>query len=71
MFVSQATKDAQPLSRDEVCETILGKRTSYLKGLGWGSKPKSHKTTSASSSLTSCSESMAKLQLRFELDGAK
>ncbi|KAA0051953.1 CACTA en-spm transposon protein [Cucumis melo var. makuwa] len=37
MFVSQATEDAhgsQPLSEDEICDQVLGKRPGYLKGLG-------------------------------------
>ncbi|KAA0057655.1 CACTA en-spm transposon protein [Cucumis melo var. makuwa] len=68
-FISQAATDAhnqmlelqaqptsngsQPVSGDEICETILDRRSGYSKGLGLGSKPKSKK--SATSSLTSCS----------------
>ncbi|KAA0025990.1 CACTA en-spm transposon protein [Cucumis melo var. makuwa] len=34
---SQPTPDGfQPLYRDEICETMLGRRSGYLKGLGWG-----------------------------------
>ncbi|KAA0043347.1 cytochrome P450 CYP82D47-like [Cucumis melo var. makuwa] len=54
---SQPTpKGSQLLSGDEIYKTILGRRSSYSKGLGWGPKPKSRKS-SASSSLTSCSQS--------------
>ncbi|TYK23259.1 CACTA en-spm transposon protein [Cucumis melo var. makuwa] len=51
LFVSQATADAhnkmlklqfqptsegsQPLSRDEICETVLGRQSGYSKCLGW------------------------------------
>ncbi|TYK09797.1 zinc finger protein ZPR1-like protein [Cucumis melo var. makuwa] len=42
---SQPTPNgSQPLSEDEICETVLGKRPSYSKGLGWGPKHKSRKT---------------------------
>ncbi|KAA0049850.1 uncharacterized protein E6C27_scaffold1591G00530 [Cucumis melo var. makuwa] len=34
-------KSLQPLSGDEICETMLGRQPSYSKGLGWGPKPKS------------------------------
>ena len=48
---SQPTlEDFQPLSGDEICETILSRRLGYSKGLGWGSKPKSRKTSATSSS---------------------
>ncbi|TYJ96927.1 CACTA en-spm transposon protein [Cucumis melo var. makuwa] len=63
-------KSSQPLSRDEICETVLGRRSSYSKGLSWGPKPKVCKTTSASSATTS-TQSMIELQLRVELDKAK
>uniref|UniRef100_A0A9I9E336 CACTA en-spm transposon protein n=1 Tax=Cucumis melo TaxID=3656 RepID=A0A9I9E336_CUCME len=65
-FVSQTTEDAhhqmlelqskptlegsQPLSEDEICDQVLGRRPGYSKGLGWGPKPKARRTTSASSS---------------------
>ncbi|KAA0049891.1 CACTA en-spm transposon protein [Cucumis melo var. makuwa] len=55
-FVSQAAEDAhnqimelqsqptlegsEPLSRDEICEIVLGRRSSYSKGLCWGPKLK-------------------------------
>ncbi|KAA0045352.1 CACTA en-spm transposon protein [Cucumis melo var. makuwa] len=63
-------KGSQQLSRDEICETVLGRRSSYSKGLSWGPKPKVCKTTSASSATTS-TQSMIELQLRVELDKAK
>ncbi|KAA0037461.1 CACTA en-spm transposon protein [Cucumis melo var. makuwa] len=72
-FVSQATEDAhnqmlelqsqptpegsQPLSEDEICDQVLGRRPGYSKGLGWGPKLKARRTASASSSSTSCSQS--------------
>ncbi|KAA0040670.1 CACTA en-spm transposon protein [Cucumis melo var. makuwa] len=52
-LVLQTTEDAhsqptvegfQPLSRDEICEKVLGRRPSYLKGLSWGLKPKCRKS---------------------------
>uniref|UniRef100_A0A9I9E2N7 CACTA en-spm transposon protein n=1 Tax=Cucumis melo TaxID=3656 RepID=A0A9I9E2N7_CUCME len=65
-FVSQAAEDAhnqmlelqsqpipegsQPLSEDEICDQVLGRRPGYSKGLGWGPKPKARRTASASSS---------------------
>ncbi|KAA0046157.1 CACTA en-spm transposon protein [Cucumis melo var. makuwa] len=71
MFVSQAAEDvhhqmlelqspptregSQPLSGDEICKTVLGRRSGYSKGLGSRPKSKAHKMTSASSSTTSCS----------------
>ncbi|KAA0040565.1 CACTA en-spm transposon protein [Cucumis melo var. makuwa] len=72
-FMSQAAEDAhgtQPLSGDEICETVLGRRPGYSKDLGWGSKPKARKTTSVSSSTTSCSQSTVELQLQAKLDQA-
>ncbi|TYK28737.1 zinc finger protein ZPR1-like protein [Cucumis melo var. makuwa] len=52
---SQPTPEGnQPLSGDEICDTVLGRRPGYSKGLSWGPKPKARKTTSASSSTTSC-----------------
>ncbi|KAA0046471.1 CACTA en-spm transposon protein [Cucumis melo var. makuwa] len=54
--VSSYPKDSQPLSGDDICETILGRRLDYSKGLGWGSKPKSSKTASTSSSSTTFSQ---------------
>ncbi|KAA0062293.1 CACTA en-spm transposon protein [Cucumis melo var. makuwa] len=85
-FVSQAAKDAhcqmlelqsqptlegnQPLSGDEICEIVLGRRSGYSKGLGWGPKPKARKTTKASSSMTSCRQSTVELQLQAKLDQA-
>ncbi|TYK09606.1 cytochrome P450 CYP82D47-like [Cucumis melo var. makuwa] len=50
---SQSTSEgSQPLSRDKICEIVLGRRLHYSKGFGWGSKPKFHKTTNARSSST-------------------
>ncbi|TYK14211.1 CACTA en-spm transposon protein [Cucumis melo var. makuwa] len=55
-FVSQAAEDAhnqmlelqsqptlegsQPLSENEICDQVLGRRLGYSKGLGWGPKPR-------------------------------
>ncbi|KAA0040290.1 zinc finger protein ZPR1-like protein [Cucumis melo var. makuwa] len=45
---SQLTLEgSQSLSRNEICDQVLGRRPSYLKGLGWGPKLKARKTTSA------------------------
>ncbi|TYK03149.1 CACTA en-spm transposon protein [Cucumis melo var. makuwa] len=50
---SQPTPDgSQPLSGDEICETVLNRRSSYSKGIGWEPKLKSRKTANASSSST-------------------
>ncbi|KAA0047186.1 CACTA en-spm transposon protein [Cucumis melo var. makuwa] len=44
---SQPTpKGSQPLSGDEICEMVLGRRPGYSKGLSWGLKLKARKTTS-------------------------
>ncbi|KAA0045466.1 cytochrome P450 CYP82D47-like [Cucumis melo var. makuwa] len=60
-FISQAADNAhsqptpegsQPLSGHKICETVLGRRLCYSKGLGWGPNPKSHKTNASSSSTT-------------------
>ncbi|KAA0037900.1 CACTA en-spm transposon protein [Cucumis melo var. makuwa] len=86
-FVSQATEDAhnkmlelqsqptpegsQPLSEDEICDQVLGRRPGYSKGLGWGPKPKARRTASASSSSTSCSQSTEKeIELQAKLQEA-
>ncbi|KAA0042261.1 CACTA en-spm transposon protein [Cucumis melo var. makuwa] len=80
-FVSQAADDAhfqptpegsQPLSRDEICDQVLGRRSSYSKGFGWGSKPKARKTTGASNSTTSCSQSVTErdIQIQAKFDQA-
>uniref|UniRef100_A0A9I9E6Q9 CACTA en-spm transposon protein n=1 Tax=Cucumis melo TaxID=3656 RepID=A0A9I9E6Q9_CUCME len=86
-FVSQAAEDAhnqmlelqsqhtlegsQPLSEDEICDQVLGRRPGYSKGLGWGSKPKARRTASASSSSTSCSQSTEKeIELQAKLHEA-
>ncbi|KAA0035014.1 CACTA en-spm transposon protein [Cucumis melo var. makuwa] len=35
-FQSQPTlKGSQPLSKDEICNQVLGRRLGYSKGLGW------------------------------------
>ncbi|KAA0063318.1 CACTA en-spm transposon protein [Cucumis melo var. makuwa] len=68
-FVSQAAEDVhnqilklesqptsegtQPLFGKEIFETVLGRRPSYLKGFGWGPKPKARRMGSASSTTTS------------------
>ncbi|TYK01082.1 zinc finger protein ZPR1-like protein [Cucumis melo var. makuwa] len=55
---SQPTLEgSQSLSRDEICNQVLGRPPGYSKGLGWGPKQKARKMTSASSSTTSCSQS--------------
>ncbi|KAA0058417.1 gamma-aminobutyrate transaminase POP2 [Cucumis melo var. makuwa] len=60
---SQPTlKGSQPLSGDEICEDVLGRRLSYSKGLGWALKSKSRKMASASSATTSM-QSMVELEL--------
>ncbi|KAL0546937.1 hypothetical protein IC582_016856 [Cucumis melo] len=86
-FVSQAAEDAhnqmlelqsqptpegsQPLSEDEICDQVLGRRPGYSKGLGWGPKPKARRTASASSSSISCSQSTQKeIELQAKLHEA-
>ncbi|KAA0041316.1 CACTA en-spm transposon protein [Cucumis melo var. makuwa] len=86
-FVSQAAEDAhnqmlelqsqptpegsQPLSEDEICDQVLGRRPGYSKGFGWGPKPKARRTASASSSSTSCSQSTQKeIELQAKLHEA-
>ncbi|TYK13496.1 CACTA en-spm transposon protein [Cucumis melo var. makuwa] len=60
-FVWQAAEDTH----------VLGRRPDCSKGLGWGPKPKAHKTTSASSSLTSCLQfTEREIQLQVKLDEA-
>uniref|UniRef100_A0A9I9EM46 CACTA en-spm transposon protein n=1 Tax=Cucumis melo TaxID=3656 RepID=A0A9I9EM46_CUCME len=61
---------SQPLFGDEICETVLDRRSSYSKGLGWGPKPKSFKTTGVSRSTTSCPQSTIELQLQVKFDQA-
>ncbi|KAA0037143.1 zinc finger protein ZPR1-like protein [Cucumis melo var. makuwa] len=42
---SQPTpKGSQPLSEDEICDQVLGRRPGYSKGLGWGPKLKARRT---------------------------
>ncbi|TYK09466.1 CACTA en-spm transposon protein [Cucumis melo var. makuwa] len=86
-FVSQAAENAhnqmlelqsqptpegsQPLSEDEICDQVLGRRPGYSKGLGWGPKSKARRTTSASSSSTSCLQSTEKeIELQDKLNKA-
>ncbi|TYK11890.1 CACTA en-spm transposon protein [Cucumis melo var. makuwa] len=62
---------SQPLSEDEICDQVLGRRPGYSKGLGWGPKPKARRTASASSSSTSCSQSTQKeIELQAKLHEA-
>uniref|UniRef100_A0A1S3BH46 CACTA en-spm transposon protein n=1 Tax=Cucumis melo TaxID=3656 RepID=A0A1S3BH46_CUCME len=68
---SQPTLEGnQPLSGDEIYETMLDRRSGNSKGLGWGPKPKACKMTSASSSMTSCPQSIIELQLQAKFDQA-
>uniref|UniRef100_A0A9I9ED39 CACTA en-spm transposon protein n=1 Tax=Cucumis melo TaxID=3656 RepID=A0A9I9ED39_CUCME len=69
---SQSTPEgSQPLSEDEICDQVLGRRPDYSKGLGWGPKPKARRTASASSSSTSCSQSTEKeIELQAKLHEA-
>ncbi|KAA0041031.1 CACTA en-spm transposon protein [Cucumis melo var. makuwa] len=77
-FVSHAAEDAhptpegsQPLSEDEICDQVLGRRPGYSKGLGWGPKSKARRTASASSSSTSCLQSTEKeIELQAKLHEA-
>ncbi|KAA0051316.1 uncharacterized protein E6C27_scaffold55G00290 [Cucumis melo var. makuwa] len=70
--VSQPTPEgSRPLSGDEICDQVLGRRPDYSKDLGWGSKSKACKTTSASSFTTSCSSStQKKIELQSKLNEA-
>ncbi|TYK11936.1 potassium transporter 19-like [Cucumis melo var. makuwa] len=62
---------SQPLSRDEICDQVLGRRLGYSKGLGWEPKPKARKITCASSSTTSCSSStQEEIELQSKLNEA-
>ncbi|KAA0060388.1 CACTA en-spm transposon protein [Cucumis melo var. makuwa] len=69
---SQPTLEgSQPLSSDEICDQVLGRRPCYSKCLGWGPKSKVRKMTSASSSSTSCSQSTQKeIELQVKLNAA-
>ncbi|KAA0038349.1 CACTA en-spm transposon protein [Cucumis melo var. makuwa] len=86
-FVSQTVEDAhnqmlelqsqptlegsQPLSEDEICDQVLGRRPGYSKGLSWGHKSKARRTARASSSSTSCSQSTEKeIELQAKLHEA-
>ncbi|TYK27686.1 CACTA en-spm transposon protein [Cucumis melo var. makuwa] len=72
-FVSQVAEDvhgSQPLSKDEICDQVLGRRPGYLKGLGWGPKPKARRTASASSSSISYSQPQKK-RLNYKLNFMK
>ncbi|KAA0055996.1 CACTA en-spm transposon protein [Cucumis melo var. makuwa] len=73
-FVSQVAEDVHPtlegsqqLSKDEICDQVLGRRPDYLKGLGWGPKPKARRTASASSLSTSYSQPQKK-RLNYKLN---
>ena len=33
-------EEGNALSPDEICDRVLGTRSGYIKGLGYGSKPK-------------------------------
>ncbi|KAA0047934.1 CACTA en-spm transposon protein [Cucumis melo var. makuwa] len=68
----QATPEgSQPLSKDEICDQVLGRRPGYSKGLGWRPKSKVCRTTSASSSSTSFSQSIEKdIELQAKLNEA-
>ncbi|KAA0058928.1 CACTA en-spm transposon protein [Cucumis melo var. makuwa] len=64
---SQPTLEgSQPLSGNEICDQVVRKRPGYSKDLGWGSKPKARKTTSASSSTTSCSQSATEREIKIQ-----
>ncbi|KAA0063478.1 CACTA en-spm transposon protein [Cucumis melo var. makuwa] len=68
---NQPLSEGQPLSEDEICDQVLGRRSGYSKGLGWGPKPKARRTASASSSSTSCSQSTEKeIELQAKLHEA-
>ncbi|KAA0066296.1 CACTA en-spm transposon protein [Cucumis melo var. makuwa] len=69
---SQPTPEgSQPLSEDEICDQVLGRRPSYSKDLGWRPKSKARRTASASSSSTSCSQSTKKeIELQAKLHEA-
>ncbi|KAA0066370.1 CACTA en-spm transposon protein [Cucumis melo var. makuwa] len=61
ILAQPAPDGSLPLSRDEICKTVLGRQSIYSKGLAWGPKPKSRKTISATSALTSCLQFTVKL----------
>ncbi|KAA0062839.1 zinc finger protein ZPR1-like protein [Cucumis melo var. makuwa] len=69
---SQPTpKGSQSLSENEICDQVLGRRSGYSKGLGWGPKPKVRRTTSASNLSTSCLQSTQKeIELQAKLNEA-
>ena len=41
---------SEPLTKNEICETVLGRQSGYSKGLDWGPKPKYRTAVSSSSS---------------------
>ena len=43
------SEGSQPLSQEEICKLVLGRRLGHVKGLDWGPKPKPRKYTSSSS----------------------
>ncbi|KAA0063986.1 uncharacterized protein E5676_scaffold1415G00020 [Cucumis melo var. makuwa] len=58
---------SQPLFGDEICDQVLGRRPGYSKGLGWEPKRKAFKTTSANSSMTSCSQSATEREIQIQV----
>lgn len=40
--VEPISEGGAPISEEEVCKDVLGRRTCYIVGHGWGPKPKSH-----------------------------
>ncbi|KAJ0041108.1 hypothetical protein Pint_26732 [Pistacia integerrima] len=36
----KSSSDDKPLTADEICDQVLGTRSGYIKGLGYGLKPK-------------------------------
>ncbi|KAA0040682.1 uncharacterized protein E5676_scaffold534G00180 [Cucumis melo var. makuwa] len=70
--LNPGTPVPEPLSEDKICDQVLGRRPGYSKCLCWGPKPKACKTMSASSSTTSCSQSIIErqIQIKAKLDQA-
>ena len=40
MELLEKSKEGNALSPDEICDRVLGTRSGYIKGLGYGPKPK-------------------------------
>ena len=59
-------KGSQPLSRNEICETVLGRQPGYSKDLGWGLRPNS-RHFSSSSSFTSIERELTQVKEVNEL----